>query len=261
MTGSKILMFALLLGALWRLDEYTACFALRGYTVKASDPVLERRLWEVFPSKSLRFWPSFLKQSQELKVFLERKLPVLVQTEMRTLGRFVTFLNWLNPWLRVEWRGQLWCVSREGRMWDAEDPDMRVPEGGAHEGPLWRLAIMTEEQGQLPGGVFPSPFPLDKIDDFLSDYQPHAWFEGVQEISWERRGGEDLFRLKLLRGSQVFEILIQKDKYKGQELGGMLDDILVRLSKEGGSHVVDATYEGKIILKELSTGAQEGSLK
>ena len=141
-------------------------------------------------------------------------------------------------------------------MWDAADPDMRPSDEQMETGPLWRLEILSGDRGGVPGGVFPSPFPLEKINEFLSEYRNYPLFGNVKEIQWERRGGADLFRLSLLRNQQVIKILIQKDKYGRQELGGMIGDILGRLSKEGGNHLIDATYEGKIILKDLSVGAK-----
>ncbi|MBQ3626848.1 MAG: hypothetical protein II948_08925, partial [Synergistaceae bacterium] len=61
----------------------------------------------------------------------------------------------------------------------------------------------------------------------------------------------DLFKIRLALNNQVFEILIQGDKYAGQDLGAAVNDILKKLALEGGNHVIDATYEGKILLRAL----------
>ncbi len=72
----------------------------------------------------------------------------------------------------------------------------------------------------------------------------------------------DLFRMKIEREGQILEVLLQSAKYDGQDVGAALEKVFSRLSEEGGSHVVDATYEGKILVKSLPGGPggpEEGS--
>lgn len=106
-----------------------------------------------------------------------------------------------------------------------------------------------------------TPFRMEVIANFLSDYQNAPWFSSVREIIWDRRVGADLFHLVLVCGRQRIEILLQNAKYAGQDMAITIDDILKKLSSEGGDHVVDATYEGKILLRKLPGGPKEGSLK
>jgi len=258
----RVLFLVFLLGGAWRLWEYNVWMALSGYSVKADSPVLERRLWDVFPMRCLRFWPWMLRDAKGLQDFLERDIPVTVSTQMSGMGRFETVIRWLTPWLRVEWDGRLWCVSKEGRMWDAAGTP-GAPSLESLKGPVWRLAPL-EGGGQLPpSGVFDSRsfVPADVIAGFLDEYGGYGWFETVREIMWDRRAGADLFRLKLVRGGQNFEVLIQRVKYAGQDLGVAIEDILNRLSQEGGNHLIDATYEGKVLLRSLPSGPKEGSMK
>lgn len=255
------MLCAAFFGGVWRVYEYFAWLSLHDYTVNVSDPVLEKRFWDVFPSESLRFWPLFLDRAEGLKEFLERRMPVSVSTLMHGMGEFTTTLNWLVPWLKVEWQGRFWYVSKEGRMWDAADPDLFFPGKDVAIGPSWHLSLLSGDRRPLSAGVFPSPISFEKIEAFLDEYQRCPWFKYVKEIAWERRAGADLFRLNLVRGPQDFVILLQEDKYGRQELGGMLGDVLERLRKEGEHHMIDATYEGKIVLRALPAGAKEGSLK
>ena len=41
----------------------------------------------------------------------------------------------------------------------------------------------------------------------------------------------------------------------------MLEKILENLAREPGNHKIDTTYEGKILLRNLPGGPNEGSLK
>jgi hypothetical protein len=240
---------------LWRLNEHYLWMSFRGLSVHAADSALEKRFWDVFPARSLRFWPFFAQQSKALETFLERTLPVLVDIRLTGFGRFAVDMRLLSPRAIVEWRGEVWCVSREGRMWNAEDKSLWFPGLRIPQKPLWRVASLPESVKEgipAPGGVFPSLVSIDFIEDFLSAFGGEAWFGDVQEVSLERRAGADLFRLRLVRGQQEFMLLIQQDKYDGRDLHETLNRVLEILSEEGGSHLIDATYRNKIVVKGYS---------
>ena len=253
-------LLSFLIGGLWHLHEYYAWMSLSGYRVEAESPVLEERFWKVFPSRGIYFWPFLVIDEGGVQEFLERDIPVFVDTRMTRLGKFVTTIKWLTPWLKVRWHGRLWCISKEGRMWDTLE--MGIPfDAGSVEGPVWRLPQLDEGSGPPPSGVFVAPVKTDAVAGFLSEYERYVWFGSVREIVWDRRAGMDLFRLKLVQGQQNFEILLQPEKYPGQELGVTLGKVLSDLYKKGGNHLIDATYEGKILLKDISGGPKEGSMK
>ena len=148
-------------------------------------------------------------------------------------------------------------------MWDASeriDPafDAKV------RGPVWHLEHLDSESQPPPAGVFDSPVPTETIAGFLDEYQGYSWFDYVKDIVWDRRAGMDLFRMKVERDGQSLEVLLQRAKYDGQDVGAALEDVFSKLALEGGNHRVDATYEGKILVKSLSgeqNGLKEGSRK
>ena len=90
------------------------------------------------------------------------------------------------------------------------------------------------------------------IASFLDNFREFNWYDSAMEISWERRAGMDLFILQLAYAQQRFELLLQPGKYNGQNLGATIDEIFTKLINEGGNYVIDATYEGKILLRKLS---------
>ena len=242
-------------GCIFRVAEYKSWFALKYYRVEAQSQALEQRLWEVFPARCLTFWPYLLKDSQGIGEFLERDMPVTVETHMEGLGRFRTVITWLNAWIKVQWRGKIWCISRDGKMWLSE-------KGRPNEESAGRVIWKIPEEGSFKlqegievttpeFGVFDSPIATEVISGFVEDFRGYKWFDSANEITWERRAGMDLFILKLSHGRQNFELFLQREKYPGQDVGAILDELFSRLITEGGSHIIDATYEGKILLRNL----------
>ena len=243
----------MLLGCLTRIYEYKYWFTLKDYRIAAQSQALERRLWEVFPKRCLTFWPYLMKDSKGMKDFLERDMPVTVDTKMEGLGHFTTRIDWLKTWVKVEWRGRIWCISRDGKMWLYEQGTPSEAEAGKL---IWKLpeeGNITEGANVQPPmfGVFISPISTEVIDAFLEEFRRCKWFEAATELKWERRAGLDLFVLKLEHGRQKFELYLQRDKYSGQDVGAAIDDLFAKLINEGGNHVIDATYEGKILLRKL----------
>ena len=235
------------------IAEYRYWFALHDYSIESQSQELEARLWEVFPQRSLTFWPYFMKDSKGLKDFLERDMPVVVDTKKKGWGKFTTRIDWLKAWVKVEWRGKIWCISRDGRMWLFEQGRPVDDEAGNL---VWKIP----EEGNLQEGaniqppmfgVFRSPISTEVIASFLDDFRECKWFGAATEMTWERRAGMDLFFLKMARGNQRFELYFQPDKYRGQDAGAALDELFDRLTNEGGNHIIDATYEGKILLRKL----------
>ncbi len=249
-------MLAILTGAVLRTVDYKIWFALSNYTIEAESPILERRLWLFFPKDCLKFWPSFIKRSEGLSEFLERDLPVSVKTEMHGLGNFITRIKWLTPWLTIEWQGELWNISRDGKMWALNQEDISGTISSNKINPIWKIPDGANQENDIHfkaslSGVFKSPISTGVMTDFLEEFRGYGWFEAADRIAWERRAGLDLFVLYISNGGQNFEILIQREKYSGQNLGEIISEVYNRLLNEGGSHTIDATYEGKIVLRNL----------
>ncbi len=234
-------------------SEYKSWFALKNYRIETQSQDLERRLWEVFPSRCLTFWPYLLKDARGMGEFLERDMPVTVETHMNRLGQFTTKIEWLSAWVKVDWRGQIWCISRDGRMWLYE-------RGRQNDDKVSRLIWKIPEQNSTGDditatppmlGVFQSPLSTEVIAEFLDEFEGRRWFEAATDITWERRAGMNLFFLKLSHRTQKFELYLQPEKYSDRDIGASIDELFARLINEGGNHIIDATYEGKILLRNL----------
>ena len=246
---SRLYLLALIAGIVTYICQYKEWFALKGYRIETQSSVIEQRLWEIFPQRCLTFWPYLLKDSQGLKEFMERDMPVVIETHMEGLGHFVTRAEWLKAWVKVEWRGKIWCISRDGRMWLFEKGVGNDEETGNL---IWKIPAKDDNNTQiLMSGVFKSPLPTEIMASFLADFNSFKWLEAANEISLESRAGMNLFILEISSGTQKFELYLQPDKYPGQDVGQTVEDIFTRLMREGGNHTIDATYEGKILLRGL----------
>ena len=247
---SRLYLLAMIAGLITYIIQYESWFALKGYRVEAQSNIIEKRLWEVFPQRCLTFWPYLLKDSKGLKEFLESDMPVTVEIRMEKFGRFRTKIEWLKAWVKVEWRGKIWSISRDGRMWLFEQGSKNEQETGHL---IWKIHENDAQKNiqAPPGGVFKSPIQTEAMASFLNEFNSFKWFEAAEEVTWESRAGMNLFILKLTNGAQKFELYLQPDKYPGQDVGGTVESIFSKLTKEGGNHIIDATYEGKISLRHL----------
>ena len=225
-------------------------FAFHDYKVEAQSQILERRLWEIFPKRCLTFWPYFLKDKDGLQDFLERDIPVRIETKMNGLGKFTTKINWLQAWVKVDWRGKIWCISKDGFMWLSEP-------GRPNENEAGKLIWKIPEQGNLPEevnaeapmfGVFKSPLSTEIIAGFLDEFKDYKWFKAAEEISWGRREGMNLFTLLLRNGSQKIDLFFQPEKYPGQQSGEDVQYYFDEAVKDGRDMVIDATYLTKAIM-------------
>lgn len=229
--------------------DYRYWFALDDYQVKAQSPVIEQRLWEIFPKRCLTFWPYMYKDADGIKEFLERDMPVTVETRS-SWGKFTTKIEWLSVWVKVQWRGKLWCISKEGKMWE-NSPGRQNDEGAAHL--VWKINELEEEEPPNMYGVFRTPLSTEVISSFVEEFRLYKWFDAANEITWQRQAGMDLFILQLLRGNQRIELRLLRDKYPGQDIGRTIEDLYMKLINEGGNHIIDATYKEKIIVRKRKT--------
>ena len=241
-------LLAMIAGCIVYIRDYRYWFSLDDYSVIAQSQIMEQRLWEIFPKRCLTFWPYMYWDSDGIKEFLERDMPVTVETSSSWTGRFTTKIEWIRAWVKVQWRGKLWCISRDGKMWE-DSPGRQNDEDSGHL--VWKINEIEEEEPPHIYGVFKSPLSTEVIAGFIDEFRGFKWFDAAEEITWERRAGMDMFILKLSHGAQKFELHLQRDKYPGQDLGGTIDEIFSRLINEGGNHIIDATYEGKIFLRSL----------
>lgn len=237
---------ALIAGCIFYVRDYRYWFALNDYHVKAQSQVQEQRLWEIFPKRCLTFWPYLYWDSEGIKEYLERDMPVRVETKS-SWGKFETIIEWLNVWVKVQWRGKLWCISKEGLMWE-NSPGRQNDEGAAHL--VWRINELEEGEPPQMYGVFKTPLSTEVITSFVDEFRSFKWFEAAGEITWERQAGMNLFVLQLVNGMQRIELRLQPEKYRGQDIGRTIEELFTRLTNEGGNQIIDATYKEKIIVRK-----------
>ena len=246
-----IYFLALIAGCIFYIRDYRYWFALNDYQVKAQSQIMEQRLWEIFPKRCLTFWPYMYSDAQGIKEFLERDMPVIVETESSWTGKFTIKIEWLKAWIKVQWRGKIWCISRDGKMWEDRPGKQNDKEA---ERLIWKVNELEEEEPPHIYGVFETPLSTELIASFIDEFRGFKWFEAADEITLERRAGMDLFTLKLSSGTQKFEVMLQREKYKAYEeqgIGQSIENIFLDLINKGGNHIIDATYEGKFSVRNL----------
>ena len=229
---SRLYLLAMIAGILFYIAQYESWFALKGYKIIADSNKIEQRICRCH------------RQGQMSDVLVINML-----SKENFAGRFVTKAEWIKAWVKVNWRGNLWSISRDGKMWLYEEGSKDDQE---IIGPVWKISEKDKTQESAGFyGVFKSPLPVEVIEKFLREFQTFQWFNKAAEISYESRAGMNLFILKISNKTQKFELQIQPDKYPDQDVGQTVEEIFEKLISEGGNHIIDATYEGKILLRGL----------
>lgn len=239
-------------GGYFCFEEY-ALFSLNGYALRAPDPLIEKRFWDLFPPACLRYWPIFMFKFPQISTLLERTIPVNAITEVTRSGGFVTRIAFVQPWLRVEWMGAPWYVSEKGFMWSPSLWGLRPPRGA-----VWKLPDSFGRYSQpgkienIPDGVFPAMFSVEMLKNFVNIFEGQTWFQNVSEVDVERQAGEYVLKLNVDFNGRKILLKAQGDIGKWRSIGAALPRVAPQAT------VVDMTYSNKLVVKR---NAHEGSSK
>jgi hypothetical protein len=251
-----VFIFSFFAGSAFFLFENFGLLSLKGYVLETPSADIEKRFWELLPPECIRYWPVLVFKSSLIRTILEKTTPVRVSTEAKGVGLFHTRITYLEPWLMVEWRGDIWYLSKDGYMWAPE-----LYAFGISESPIWKISESLNRYSDTgiaaPDGVFPAMFSVVELERFDSIFRAQSWYTNVEYISFDRRAGDFLLRLSLdFRGKKVI-VIINGEENKLYEIDYFLRQILAQISLDDKEVFIDMSYPDKIVV----TRAHEGSLK
>lgn len=245
-------------GGFFFFDEFDL-FSLREYVLEAPDSEIEQRFWNLIPPECIRFWPLFVLRFPQLQLLMERTIPVTVVNEITGNGSFCTKIDFIEPWIRIGWKGSNWYLSESGMMWKPSIWGLKSPGG-----PLWKLPDTFGSHNysgmieNVPDGVFPAMFSVDLLREFVEIFDDKPWFKSVKEVEITRRAGEYILKLTVDAGRRSVFLSAQGDSQKWNDIEFLLKRIVPSAVRQSEDLTLDMTYSNKIVVRR---DVHEGSSK
>gem|GEM_PF-1462496 len=252
-----VFTFSFLAGSVFFFFENYCFLSLNGYVLETPSAEVEKRFWELLPPECIRYWPVMVFKSSQIRTLMEKTIPVRVSTEATGVGLFHTRVSYLQPWLKVEWRGSLWHLSKEGLMWPWA-PELYNFE--VAKSPLWKISETLNRYSDIgksvvPDGVFPAMFPVGELERFEAVFKVQSWYANVEYVDFDRRAGEILLRISLVLNGKKIILMVNGEEDKLSEIDTFLRQILPQTDHR--EILIDMSYPDKVVV----TRAHEGSLK
>lgn len=253
-----ILVFILsfLAGSYFFFFESFGFFSLNGYVLETPNAEVEKRFWELLPPECIRYWPALVFKSSQIRALMEKTIPVKVSTEAKGVGLFHTRVSYIEPWLKIEWRGNVWHLSKEGCMWATE---LSFKD---FKSPVWKVSEALTRYSDIgksitPDGVFPAMFSVEELERFEAIIKVKSWYTDVEYVDFDRRTGEILLRILLNINGRKILLIINGEENKISEIDMLLKQILPQIDLRDREILIDMSYPDKVVV----TRAHEGSLK
>jgi len=251
-----VFMLSFLAGSFFFFFENYGFFSLKGYVLETPSADVEKRFWELLPPECIRYWPIMVLKSSQIRILMEKTIPVQVSIEAKGIGLFHTRIFSLEPWLIVEWRGSIWHLSKEGYMWMPK-LSYKVPKS-----PLWKISEKLNRYSDIgkmviPDGVFPAMFPIGELERFDAIFKLQSWYANVEYIDFDRRAGEIVLRISLGLNGRKIILIVNGEENKLSEIEMFLEQILPQITLEDKRILIDMSYPDKVVVSR----AHEGSLK
>ncbi len=248
-----LLLTAVLLGSLFRIEETCGCLRLKGVAIVPPHRGMEEILGQELKGLEEHVWPFALF---DMPRFVERVVsvyPVEASWEISGWGKIEVRIKSLEPFCAVVWRDQRWLVAKNGRVWRFDLPEWREVEASQDEAlPLiyWGSDMPPLVSKEDKGSVYALAFSVDKLTRWLSAVEETNRMGELSSLKFYRAGGDVFVEVRVnLRGREV--VVRTRDE---PESWGVISKAALQLLSENtkGNLLLDASYKDKIILKEIA---------
>ena len=243
-----IFTFSFLAGSFFFIFENFGLLSLRDYILETPNADVEKLFWELLPSECIRYWPVMVFKSSQIRISMEKTIPVQVSTEAKGVGLFHTRISFIEPWLMVEWNGKIWHLSKESYMWAPELYSVEVANS-----PLWKISEALTQYFNIGNtfvidGVFSAMLPLDELKRFEAVFIAQNWYADTEYIELGRRAGEILIKISLSLNGKKIILIINEDEDKLSKIDMFLEQILSQADMGDGTIFIDMSYPDKVVV-------------
>lgn len=242
---------ALFAGAFCSVEAHYQFLRLQGMEIQPKGICSDSVFWKEVSEGGKRFWPLLYMESGSVIQNVEEEYPLSVSAGLSGLGKLRWNVTPLKPWISILYKGDLWYLSRDGRLWKTDlsaNKEIKgvLPPGG----PLWVWGKGLPSpflEGTPKHPIEKSSIPTDLISQWIDGLKGTGLWEKAMKVQVNSQENREVLTVFLQEGKWVQLKLDQDTK----EWPAIVDAVRMILKKEISNDetlLVDATYKDRIIV-------------
>ena len=263
--GRKLLWFALLLGILCGFENHYQVLRLVELRVTPPGSLPDPVLWRSIGSLSRRFWVIPVLRREAIAQELGERYPAEITVSISGWGRIMISAQSYVPWLNLVYQGSEYVLSTDGHIWPKSFSIDAKPRKAAGDGaiPLWHW----DKSLQGPFGdlnrrdkiVQKSTLPIEDLRRWQEKISKQGWLGKPTSVTVSLRGGTRILKVVAQRNNQRIQLELGDQIENWETIFSATRKILAEnVQAEETSLVIDATYEGKIVAKNVPPDGMDG---
>lgn len=250
-----LLLFALILGILISLESRTHFMRLQKIEISPIGMLPTAVAWKNVSHAEEHLWLLLLLKKSDYEEKIESRYPVDCKLRIAGWGKLQVKLQTLEPIARVEWNGKYWYISEDGKIWP---DDLKVNSiltlDKIKDKPVlfWSNDRITPfEIGNSHDEIKKTALPIDQIMEWQNVLASVKWLDKISAIKTEDNDGISAVRLifKDKNGNIGGSVLLPWNTDDWVVSALAINKICPDLTSLSQSNFIDATYKGKILVK------------
>jgi len=264
--GRKLLWLALLLGILCGFENHYQVLRLVELTVTPPGSLPDPVLWRSIGSLSRRFWVIPVLRREAIARELGERYPAEITFSISGWGRIMIKARSYVPWLDLVYQGREYVLSTDGHIWPKSFSIDAKPGKAAGDKalPIW----YWDKNLQGPFGdidrrdkiVQKSILPTEDLRRWQDKLSRQGWLGKPISVTVSLRGGTRILKVVAQRNNQRIQLELGDHTENWETIFSATRKILAEKAQaDEPSLVIDATYEGKIVARNVPPDGMDGN--
>jgi len=263
--GRKLLWLALLLGVLCGLENHYQALRLVELNIVPQGSLPDPVIWRSIGSLSRRFWVIPLLRRETIARELGERYPARITVSISGWGRIAISVQPHEPWLEVVYQGRDYILSVDGYIWPKSlSIGAKRGKAGAVEAlPRWQWDKTLQgpfgDSNRRETIVQKSILPIEEMRRWQDRISKQGWLGKPIFVEVSSRGGTRFLKVVAQRNGQRIQLELGDQPGNWETIFSATRKILAEQPRaEGTCLVIDATYEGKIVARNLTPDGTDG---
>lgn len=256
--GRKFLCLALLLGILCGFENHYQVLRLVELTVNPPESLPDAVLWRSIGSLSRRFWVIPLLRREAIARELGERYPAGITVSSSGWGRIGISVQPRIPWIVMAYQGQDYVLSTDGYIWPKSfSIGTKLDKvGGKAPLPRWQwdknLQGPFTDTNRRSSLVQKANLPMEDLRLWQEKLSGQGWLGKQISVTVSLRAGGRFLKVVAQRNNQRIQLELGDHTENWETIFSATRKILAAEARaEGSSLVIDATYEGKIVARNV----------